>query len=181
MTACSIGECCPRRGRSSQAWNAWEMRPQRTCLVGYGMIGRSGLRLSSSWIEFVAADHIRRGGDGIMFGHFQAFHAWLPSFRPSGTTLCSRYQRKNVRLCVLGDLLFNPLLLTFAPRPHCYAKRCGLGLCVRFFLFGCSFINVAAWRETRLALCSSRSLGDRGHKNPMGTANPGPPIQSQDY
>jgi hypothetical protein len=62
-------------------------------------------------------------------------------------------------------------LLTFA----------SLRLCVRFFLLGCSFVNVAAWKETRPALCSSRSLGDRGHRSPMGMANPGPLIQSQDY
>jgi hypothetical protein len=30
-------------------------------------------------------DHIRRGGDGLLEGTFQAFHAWLPSSGPSGT------------------------------------------------------------------------------------------------
>ena len=72
----------------SQAWNAWKV-------------------LSSSSSRRVRGDRLARGGyrlvwwtnrgpqiapslrDGFLRDAFQAFHAWLPSFRPSGTKIRS--------------------------------------------------------------------------------------------
>jgi hypothetical protein len=60
----------------------------RTRPVGYGMIGLRGHVLWSCMMDrSTRQGSIRRGGDGSCLAAFQAFHAWLPSIRPSGTVL----------------------------------------------------------------------------------------------
>ena len=90
---------------------------------------------------------------------------------------------------------FSGLLYFFPSLPSLQRTSCEgrgttfkspLNLCVfaplrEIFLLGPRLVSAAAWKETRPARCSSRSPGDRGRKNLMGTANPGPQIQSQDY
>src|ERR1700752_3864627 len=65
-----------------------ETRINETRPVGYGMIGRLGHPLVFGREQNgPASGHIRRGGGGSCLLISQTFHAWLPSFRPSGTTI----------------------------------------------------------------------------------------------
>jgi hypothetical protein len=68
----------------SQAWNAWKV-PSRSpsCRVRYDRLARGGDCLG--WWQSVAPQITPFPTGRIMFALYQAFHAWLPSFRPSGT------------------------------------------------------------------------------------------------
>ena len=53
--------------------------------VGNGVISGARFRLSSENRASSPTDHTVPYGTGSWMPRFQAFHAWLPSFRPSGT------------------------------------------------------------------------------------------------
>ncbi len=55
--------------------------------VGYGMIGWREEAIVSDSGPSVAPQITPFPTGRIMFGLYQAFHAWLPSFRPSGTKI----------------------------------------------------------------------------------------------
>ena len=60
----------------------------RTRPVGHGMIGLRGHVLWSCPVNKAAGHGSHRSlRDGSLLAAFQAFHAWLPSLRPSGTVL----------------------------------------------------------------------------------------------
>jgi len=68
----------------SQAWNAWKVpsrSPSRR--VRYDRLAREAT--VSDGGQSVAPQIIPYPTGRIMFALYQAFHAWLPSFRPSGT------------------------------------------------------------------------------------------------
>jgi hypothetical protein len=69
----------------SQAWNAWNVPSRSTVSAAADMIGwREGAIVSDSGPS--VAPQITPFPTGrIISNHYQAFHAWLPSFRPSGT------------------------------------------------------------------------------------------------
>jgi hypothetical protein len=68
----------------SQAWNAWNVlsrSPSRR--VRYDRLAKGGYGLG--WGQSLAPQITPFPTGRIMSALYQAFHAWLPSFRPSGT------------------------------------------------------------------------------------------------
>jgi hypothetical protein len=69
----------------SQAIYCLEQVQSRIRPVGYGMIGWREEAIVSDSAPSVAPQITPFPTGRIMSTHYQAFHAWLPSFRPSGT------------------------------------------------------------------------------------------------